>query len=341
MGRRPGRAPGPTVGTDVSGPPRLGVTRVLVAAPRGYCAGVRRAITVVEQGLAESSEPLYVRRQIVHNAHVVGGLEARGATFVDELDEVPRGARTVFSAHGVAPSVHAEARERGLEVVDATCPLVAKVHAEVRHYAARGFTVFLIGHAGHDEVEGTTGEAPDSILLVESVEDAERVEPPQTERLAYVTQTTLSVDETARIIAVLKRRFPDVEAPRKEDICYATTNRQLAVAALLPEIDVLLVIGSRNSSNTRRLLEVASERDVPAHLVEDERGLEEEWLADAVVVGVTSGASTPESLVERVLVWLCERCEPVIEERGDGVESMVFNPPPSWRRLPGQVGAGR
>jgi 4-hydroxy-3-methylbut-2-enyl diphosphate reductase len=311
----------------------LNVRRVLLAAPRGYCAGVRRAIAVVEAGLAEWGPPLYVRRQIVHNAHVVRSLEARGAVFVGELDEVPEGARTIFSAHGVAPAVEAAARARSLRVVDATCPLVTKVHAEVRHYAARGYTVFLIGHAGHDEVEGTTGEAPDAVLLVETAEDAERVAPPQTERLAYVTQTTLSIDDTARIVDVLRRRFPNVETPRKEDICYATTNRQRAVAALLPEIDALLVLGSANSSNSRRLVEVATSHGVPAHLVDDERSVREEWLADVAVLGITAGASSPESLVERVLAWLRERCDPVVEERGDPAEGVVFNLPAPVRQL--------
>jgi 4-hydroxy-3-methylbut-2-en-1-yl diphosphate reductase len=311
---------------------RLNVSRVVVAAPRGYCAGVWRAIGVVEEGLERWGAPLYVRRQIVHNSHVVRTLEERGAVFVEELDEVPPGATVVFSAHGVAPAVQASAQARGLHVVDATCPLVAKVHAEVRHYAARGFVVFLIGHAGHDEVEGTTGEAPDAVVLVETAEDAERVVPAQTERLAYVTQTTLSVDDTARIVAVLKRRFPHIESPHKEDICYATTNRQRAVAEILPEVDVLLVVGSGNSSNTRRLLEVASDRGVPAYRVEDERSLREEWLAEASTVGVTSGASTPESLVERVLTWLRARCDAVVEERGDPHEPVFFNLPASLGR---------
>jgi 4-hydroxy-3-methylbut-2-enyl diphosphate reductase len=286
---------------------------------------------VVEEGLRRWGTPLYVRRQIVHNEHVVHELEGAGAVFVDDVDAVPAGATVVFSAHGVAPAVEREAERRGLRVVDATCPLVTKVHSEVRHYAARGYTVVLIGHGGHDEVEGTTGVAPDSILLVETVEDAARIQPPQTERLAFVTQTTLSVDETAEIVRVLRRRFPGIESPRKEDICYATTNRQRAVKAILGDIDALLVVGSRNSSNSRRLVEVAEAAGVRARLIDDEHDIEEAWLEDVETLGVTSGASAPEALVTRVLAWLRDRADIEIEERGRVAEDVFFNLPSSLR----------
>jgi 4-hydroxy-3-methylbut-2-enyl diphosphate reductase len=260
----------------------------------------------------------------------VKSFEQRGVVFVHELDEIPDGARVVFSAHGVAPAVETDARERRLRVVDATCPLVTKVHSEVRHYADRGYTVILIGHAGHDEVEGTSGVAPDAVLLVENVEDAELVEPP-TERVAFVTQTTLGIDETTAIVDVLRRRFPAIESPAKEDICYATTNRQRAVAALLGEIDVLLVVGSGNSSNSRRLVEVAAARGVTAHLVENEWAMCEAWLDGVETVGITAGASTPEVLVERLLAWLAERTDALVEERGDPVEDVEFRLPAAVR----------
>jgi 4-hydroxy-3-methylbut-2-enyl diphosphate reductase len=311
----------------------LGVRRILLAAPRGQCAGVRRAVAAVEEGLARWGPPLYVRRQIVHNAHVVEALEARGAVFVQELDEVPEGSRVVFSAHGVAPAVETDARERGLAVLDATCPLVTKVHSEVRHYADRGYTVILIGHAGHDEVEGTSGVAPDAILLVETEEDAERVTPP-TGPLAFVTQTTLGVDDTAAIVDVLRRRFPTIDSPAKEDICYATTNRQRAVAALLDDVDALLVVGSSNSSNSRRLVEVAAARGIRAHMVDDERAIRESWLDGVETLGVTAGASTPEALVERLLEWLAERTDAVVEERGDPLENVTFRAPAAVRGAP-------
>jgi 4-hydroxy-3-methylbut-2-enyl diphosphate reductase len=264
------------------------VKRIVLASPRGYCAGVERAVETVERALEHYGAPVYVRKQIVHNAHVVRELEARGAVFVESEEEVPEGATVVFSAHGVAPSVYSNARSRRLATIDATCPLVSKVHAEARHYAARGYTILLIGHAGHEEVEGTTGEAPDAIVLVESVEDVERLELPQAGRVAYLTQTTLSVDETAEIVDVLRRRFPGIEAPRKEDICYATTNRQTAVKELLGDVDLLLVIGSRNSSNSNRLVEVARAGGVPAHLVDDETEIDEAWLDGVEAVGITS-----------------------------------------------------
>jgi 4-hydroxy-3-methylbut-2-enyl diphosphate reductase len=319
-------------GTRTRAADRLGVRRVLLAVPRGYCAGVERAIKCVEEGLERWGAPLYVRRQIVHNDHVVRELEQAGAVFVDDVASVPEGARIVFSAHGVSPAVERAAEQRGLTAVDATCPLVTKVHSEVRHYAARGFTVLLIGHAGHDEVEGTTGVAPEQVLLVETVEDAERIEPPQKSRLAFVTQTTLSVDETAEIVRVLRRRFQHIEAPRKEDICYATTNRQRAVKAMLPEIDALLVIGSHNSSNTRRLVEVAEAGNVPAERINDERDIDEAWLENVETLGVTSGASVPERLVEAVLAWLRERSDLELAVVGSPEENVFFHLPPSIRR---------
>jgi 4-hydroxy-3-methylbut-2-enyl diphosphate reductase len=301
--------------------------RVVLVAPRGYCAGVERAIEAVEAALARWGPPVYVRRQIVHNVHVVRDLERRGAIFVASEEQVPPGARIVFSAHGVSPTVHERARALGLKPVDATCPLVAKVHAEARHYAARGYTIILIGHDGHEEVEGTTGEAPNAILLVESVEDAELVSPPQTAQLAYLTQTTLSLDDTAAIVDVLRRRFPGIEAPRREDICYATTNRQRAVKAVLPEIDLLLVIGSRNSSNSNRLVEVARSNGVAAELIDDESDIDESWLAGVESVGVTSGASVPEYLVRRVVAWLARRGVEEIRGRPSLVEDVSFRLP--------------
>jgi len=269
------------------------VKRVLLASPRGYCAGVERAVETVERALVLYGRPVYVRKQIVHNVHIVRELEQRGAVFVDALAEVPEGATVVFSAHGVAPSVRIEALERELTAIDATCPLVTKVHTQAQRYAQRGYTIVLIGHAGHEEVEGTTGEAPDAIVLVESVGDAEVIDLPETP-LAYITQTTLSVDETHAIVAVLKRRFPRIEGPEKEDICYATSNRQWAVKELLGEVELLLVIGSRNSSNSNRLVEVAQAAGVAAHLIDDDTEIDEAWLAGVETVGVTSGASAPE-----------------------------------------------
>jgi 4-hydroxy-3-methylbut-2-enyl diphosphate reductase len=279
------------------------VRRVLLASPRGYCAGVERAVETVELALEHYGAPVYVRKQIVHNEHVVRELESRGAVFVEGESEVPAGSTIVFSAHGVAPAVRANAAARGLNTIDATCPLVTKVHVQARRYAAEGYTVVLIGHAGHEEVEGTMGEAPHAIVLVQSVEDAERLQLRDTSKLAYITQTTLSVDETQEIIAVLRRRFPSIVAPKREDICYATSNRQWAVKEMVEHIDLLLVIGSRNSSNSNRLVEVARAAGVQAHLIDDETEIDEAWLDDADVVGVTSGASAPETLVERVCDW--------------------------------------
>ncbi len=308
------------------------VRKVLLASPRGYCAGVERAVDTVEKALELYGPPVYVRKQIVHNLHVVRDLEARGAVFVDEETEVPVGQTVVFSAHGVAPSVHANAAARQLNTIDATCPLVTKVHVQARRYAADGYTVLLIGHEGHEEVVGTMGEAPESMVLVESVEDAERLVFAPGTRLAYVTQTTLSVDETSEIITALRRRFPDIHAPKKEDICYATSNRQWAVKEMLAEIGLLLVIGSRNSSNSNRLVEVARANGVASYLIDDETEIDESWIVGVDVVGVTSGASAPEKLVERVCDWFRARGVADIEPYRLVNEDVEFRLPVELRR---------
>ncbi len=307
------------------------VKRVLLASPRGYCAGVERAVETVEKALDLYGPPVYVRKQIVHNIHVVRDLEERGAIFVESEEDVPPGETVVLSAHGVAPSVHANADARHLNTIDATCPLVTKVHVQARRYAEAGYRVVLIGHAGHEEVVGTMGEAPEAILLVESVGDAEALELAPDERLAYITQTTLSVDETGEIISVLRRRFPDIHAPKKEDICYATSNRQWAVKEMLAEVDLLLVIGSRNSSNSNRLVDVARAAGVSSHLIDDETEIDERWLDGVETVGVTSGASAPESLVERVCDWFRTRGAEVEQYRMVD-EDVTFRLPVELRR---------
>jgi 4-hydroxy-3-methylbut-2-en-1-yl diphosphate reductase len=308
------------------------VKRVLLASPRGWCAGVERAVETVERALRLYGPPVYVRRQIVHNAHVVRDLEKRGAVFVADESDVPEGATLVLSAHGVAPSVHRRAGERRLNTIDATCPLVTKVHVQARRYAADGYAVVLIGHAGHEEVEGTLGEAPQAISLVESVADAEALDLPAGQDVAYITQTTLSVDETAEIVSTLRRRFPHMRAPAREDICYATSNRQWAVKQMLPEIDLLLVIGSANSSNSNRLVEVARAGGVDAYLVEDETEIDEAWLEGVETVGVTSGASAPESLVSRVCEWFRRRGVLEVENFASVYEDVVFKLPVELRR---------
>jgi 4-hydroxy-3-methylbut-2-enyl diphosphate reductase len=308
------------------------VKRVLLASPRGYCAGVERAVETVEKALELYGPPVYVRKQIVHNLHVVRDLEARGAVFVDEETEVPEGETVVFSAHGVAPSVHANAQARRLNTIDATCPLVTKVHVQARRYAADGYTVVLIGHEGHEEVVGTMGEAPDAIVLVESVEDVERLTFAPDTKLAYVTQTTLSVDETGEIISALRARFPQIYAPKKEDICYATSNRQWAVKEMLNEIELLLVIGSRNSSNSNRLVETARAAGIAGHLIDDETEIDESWLDGVEVIGVTSGASAPEKLVERVCDWFRLRGVTEIEPYRLVDEGVEFRLPTELRR---------
>ncbi len=277
------------------------VEKVLLAAPRGYCAGVDRAVQTVERALEIHGPPVYVRKEIVHNKHVVEGLRERGAIFVESESEIPEGAVAVFSAHGVAPSVHANARARELQTIDATCPLVTKVHVEATRFAQDGYTIVLIGHEGHEEVEGTMGEAPERIVLVQSEQDVDELEVEDPERIAYVTQTTLSVDETGAIIDRLKERFPSLVGPRTDDICYATTNRQTAVKQLAGSCDLMLVIGSRNSSNSVRLVEVARDFGTDAHLIDSASEVREEWLEGKRVVGISSGASAPENLVSELV----------------------------------------
>jgi 4-hydroxy-3-methylbut-2-enyl diphosphate reductase len=281
--------------------------RVLLAAPRGYCAGVDRAVQTVERALELYGTPVYVRKEIVHNKHVVEQLSQRGAIFVEEENEVPEGEMVVFSAHGVAPAVHDNAAARQLRTIDATCPLVTKVHVEARRFAARGYTIVMIGHDGHEEVEGTTGEAPDSIVLVETADEVAALEVPDPERVAFITQTTLSVDETAEIIAALRARFPAIVSSKSDDICYATTNRQIAVKQLARECDLVLVIGSTNSSNSNRLVEVAREHGAASHLIDNHTQVMEEWLEGVETVGITSGASAPEELVESLVGLFRER----------------------------------
>jgi 4-hydroxy-3-methylbut-2-enyl diphosphate reductase len=276
--------------------------KLLLAAPRGYCAGVDRAVQTVERALTLYGAPVYVRKEIVHNKHVVEQLRERGAIFVEELDDsIPEGAVTVFSAHGVSPAVHAEAERRGLQTIDATCPLVTKVHREALKFAADGYTIVLIGHGGHEEVEGTMGEAPEAIVLVETEADVDRLDVPDPEKLAYISQTTLSVDETRAIINRLRERFPAITGPRTDDICYATTNRQAAVKQMAPHCELVLVIGSRNSSNSNRLVEVAREHGAASHLIDNAAQIQDDWLQGVRTVGISSGASAPEELVQRVV----------------------------------------
>jgi 4-hydroxy-3-methylbut-2-enyl diphosphate reductase len=283
------------------------VEKLVLAAPRGYCAGVDRAVQTVEQALRLHGAPVYVRKEIVHNKHVVEELRERGAIFVEEETEVPEGAVCVFSAHGVAPSVRAGAIERRLKTIDATCPLVTKVHREAVRFAEDGYTIVLVGHAGHEEVEGTMGEAPDRILLVQDEDDVDRLEVGDPGRIAYVTQTTLAVGETAAIVDRLKLKFPRIVGPRTDDICYATTNRQAAVKQMAPDCDLLLVVGSRNSSNSVRLVEVARDCGTESHLIDNAGELKEEWLEGRKVVGISSGASAPENLVTDLVEFFRRR----------------------------------
>ncbi len=305
----------------------LGPKRILLAAPRSFCAGVERAIEIVELALEQRGAPVYVRKQIVHNEHVVSGLERRGAVFVEELDEIPEGATTVFSAHGVSPAVRRDAQERGLDVIDATCPLVSKVHAEARRFAAAGNTVFLIGHEGHEEIEGTFGEAPDATVLVQDVAEAARVEAPDPGRVTYLTQTTLAVDDTAQIVDRLKKRYPALRGPGSDDICYATTNRQQAVREIARDSDVVLVVGSPSSSNSLRLVEVAEREGTPAHLVDDETEVDVAWLEGARTIGLSAGASAPERLVDRLITALDSLGGAEVEERTTTTESLRFRLP--------------
>ena len=282
--------------------------KLLLAAPRGYCAGVDRAVQTVERALELHGAPVYVRKEIVHNKHVVEQLRERGAVFVEELDDsIPEGAMTVFSAHGVSPAVHADAERRQLQTIDATCPLVTKVHREVLKFAAEGYTIVLIGHAGHEEVEGTMGEAPDHIVLVETEADVDTLVVEDETKMAYISQTTLSVDETRSIIARLRERFPQITGPRTDDICYATTNRQAAVRAMAQQCDLVLVIGSTNSSNSNRLVDVARDLGRASYLIDGADQVQEAWLEGVRVVGVSSGASAPEELVDNLVAYFRER----------------------------------
>jgi len=306
---------------------------VLLAAPRGYCAGVDRAVQTVERALEQYGAPVYVRKQIVHNLHVVRSLEAKGAVFVEETDEVPEGSHVVFSAHGVAPVVHEEAAARSLHTIDATCPLVTKVHAEARRFAASDLEILLIGHDGHEEVVGTTGEAPAHMHLVDGTAGARSVVVRDPTRVAWLSQTTLSVDETLETVAVLRERFPALIDPPSDDICYATQNRQLAVKALAPRCDVVIVVGSTNSSNSVRLVEVALEAGARAsYLVDDAGEVEEAWLTGVRTVGVTSGASVPEVLVRDLLGWLADRGWGAVDEVTAAQERLVFALPHELRR---------
>jgi len=281
--------------------------KLLLAAPRGYCAGVDRAVQTVERALELYGPPVYVRKEIVHNKHVVAELRERGAIFVEQETEVPEGETVVFSAHGVAPSVHSNALERGLKTIDATCPLVTKVHVEAKKFAAEGYTIVLIGHAGHEEVEGTMGEAPQNIVLIETEEDVDRLQVADPDRVAFISQTTLSVDETRAIITRLREKFPNITGPRTDDICYATTNRQMAVRQMAGECDLVLVIGSSNSSNSNRLVEVAHDHGADSYLIDNEGQVQEEWLEGKRVVGISSGASAPEELVQRLVDFFRDR----------------------------------
>ena len=294
----------------------MSVEKLLLAAPRGYCAGVDRAVQTVERALELHGAPVYVRKEIVHNKHVVETLRDRGAIFVDELDDsIPEGAITVFSAHGVSPAVHADAERRHLQTIDATCPLVTKVHREAIKFAQEGYTIVLIGHAGHEEVEGTMGEAPDHIVLIESEADVDTLEVEDERKLAYINQTTLSVDETRGIIARLRVKFPHITGPRTDDICYATTNRQAAVRQMADKCDLVLVIGSKNSSNSNRLVDVARDLGTPSYLIDNAGQIDEAWLtADTKIVGISSGASVPEELVEHLVAFFRERGTEDVQE---------------------------
>jgi 4-hydroxy-3-methylbut-2-enyl diphosphate reductase len=306
--------------------------KILLAAPRGYCAGVDRAVQTVERALELHGAPVYVRKEIVHNKHVVEQLRDRGAVFVESETEVPEGATVVFSAHGVAPSVHANAAARRLETIDATCPLVTKVHVEAKKFAAEGYTIVLIGHAGHEEVEGTMGEVPENIVLIENERDVDTLEVRDPTKVAYISQTTLSVDETLAVINRLRERFPAIIGPRTDDICYATTNRQAAVKQLARVCDLVLVIGSSNSSNSNRLVEVAREHGADSYLIDNETQVREEWLDGAQTVGITSGASAPEELVQRLIGFFRDRGTQDVEELEVVQEDVRFMLPKTIRQ---------
>jgi 4-hydroxy-3-methylbut-2-enyl diphosphate reductase len=306
--------------------------RILLASPRGFCAGVDRAIEIVERALDRFGAPVYVRHEIVHNQHVVDDLRAKGAVFVDEPAQVPRGAHLIYSAHGVSPAVRQQASSQGLNDIDATCPLVTKVHNEVKRMVAEGYEIVMIGHAGHVEVEGTVGQAPDRMALVETIEDVERLDVRDPERLGCVTQTTLSVDDTREIMQALQRRFPRIQLPKRDDICYATQNRQDAVKALAREAELVLVVGAPTSSNSNRLVEVASKRGARSHLIQDADDIEPAWLDGVTCVGVTAGASSPEFLVQQVV----ERIQALVGDceigwQGEVDEGVTFKMPPELR----------
>jgi 4-hydroxy-3-methylbut-2-en-1-yl diphosphate reductase len=310
----------------------MSTRRVLLAKPRGYCAGVDRAVQTVEKALERYGAPVYVRKQIVHNTHVVRELEGRGAIFVEEAEEVPEGAVVVFSAHGVAPQVREEAAKRGLHTIDATCPLVTKVHSEAKRFAAQDYDILLIGHEGHEEVVGTTGEAPARIHLVDGPEGSANVQIRDPAKVAWLSQTTLSVDETNETVAALRERFPNLLDPPSDDICYATQNRQAAVKQIAAEADLIIVVGSRNSSNSVRLVEVALDAGAAAaYLVDDVSATDPAWLQDVETVGVTSGASVPEDLVSGVIGWLAEQGFDTVEEVEAVQERMVFALPHELR----------
>src|ERR1700684_2481631 len=287
--------------TSLVAEPAVSGKKIILLRPRGFCAGVVRAVDVVRIALNLYGAPIYVRKEIVHNRHVVDELREAGAIFVEELDEAPEGSRVIFSAHGVSPAVRAQARERNLKVIDATCPLVTKVHLEAKRFAKKGYSIVLIGHKHHDEVIGTLGEAPEATILVSTVEDVDRLNIPDPERVSFITQTTLSLDETQDIVARLRERFPKIQGPAAQDICYATENRQLAVKAVVPLCQLLLVVGSQNSSNSRRLVEVCEKMGVPAYLIDDLKEVKPEWLSGIQTVAVTAGASAPENLVEELI----------------------------------------
>ncbi|WP_410607555.1 4-hydroxy-3-methylbut-2-enyl diphosphate reductase [Amycolatopsis sp. lyj-109] len=325
-------------GIEPAGTPTITGTasgkRVLLAKPRGYCAGVDRAVIAVEKALEVYGAPVYVRKEIVHNRHVVDTLRERGAIFVDETSEVPEGALVVFSAHGVSPMVHAEAAERNLRTIDATCPLVTKVHKEVNRFANEDYDILLIGHEGHEEVEGTAGEAPDKVQLVDQAEDVDKVEVRDPSKVIWLSQTTLSVDETMERVDQLRERFPNLLDPPSDDICYATTNRQVAVKAMAAECDLVLVVGSTNSSNSKRLVEVALKAGARAsYLVDFAHEVDEAWLSGVTTVGVTSGASVPDELVMDLLAWLAERGYGDVDEVTTANEKITFAPPKELRKV--------
>jgi 4-hydroxy-3-methylbut-2-en-1-yl diphosphate reductase len=305
--------------------------RVMLAAPRGYCAGVDRAVKIVERALETMGAPVYVRKEIVHNRHVVSELEERGAIFVDSESEIPEGAVCIFSAHGVSPAVRANAARRNLQVIDATCPLVTKVHLEAKRFARSGRRIVLVGHVGHEEIEGTSGEAPDGTIVIENAGQIDELGLDPAEPVSYLTQTTLSVDDTLEVVEALRARFGNIRGPRSDDICYATQNRQVAVKALAPEVDVVLIVGALNSSNSNRLVEVARGAGTPAYLVPDETHLEPEWLEGVEAVGVSSGASAPEVLVQRLLERLSEFGYKEVQTKEVTTEDVTFSLPP-WLR---------